>query len=141
MKEKIQKIEKVEETPVASKEKAPKKEKKEAPELKEETTVVETPAEEAPKEAIAEIVSKVEEAKVEEEVLPIITPEEEVVIEEEIQKDEIENPIKGADPLLKIVSEQATKWQKWLKLHGSTPERFLEKYPNHPAKKYVEELV
>ena len=68
----------------------------------------------------------------------MITPEEEVIIEEEIVKDkkvEIENI------LIKEISEQGVKWQKWLKLHGSTPERFLEKYPNHPAKKYVEELI
>jgi hypothetical protein len=39
------------------------------------------------------------------------------------------------------LSPQAEKWKKWLSLHGSTPERFVEKYPKHPALKYVEELL
>jgi hypothetical protein len=39
------------------------------------------------------------------------------------------------------MSEQAKKWKAYLPLQGLTPERFLEKYPNHQYRKYVEEII
>ena len=55
------------------------------------------------------------------------------------KEEALENPKREEEYI--VISPQAEKWKKWLQLHGSTPERFLEKYPNHPAYKFVKELV
>ena len=41
----------------------------------------------------------------------------------------------------KKLSVQAEKWRAYLPMQGLTPERFLQKYPNHPSRRYVEELL
>lgn len=40
-----------------------------------------------------------------------------------------------------LLSDQAIKWKKYLQLQKVTPEKFLEKYQNHPSRKFVEELI
>lgn len=46
----------------------------------------------------------------------------------------------GNDPNVEL-SAQAKKWATYLPMQGITPERFLEKYPLHVARKYVQEIV
>lgn len=53
-----------------------------------------------------------------------------------VEKEEVIFPITGA-----ILSDQAIKWKKYLQLQKITPEKFLEKYQNHPSRKWVEELI
>ena len=39
------------------------------------------------------------------------------------------------------MSEQATKWEKYIAMYNFTPESFLERYPNHVNKRFIEEII
>lgn len=68
---------------------------------------------------------------------------ENTIEEEVVEQTKVEEVVeqKMQEEVKKGLSAQAIKWKAWLKLHGLSPERFLEKYPNHPALNYVKELV
>jgi len=59
------------------------------------------------------------------------------------------NPIEEEKPKMKEVvmevtkklSYQAQKWSDYLKLQSMTPERFLEKYPVHLSRTFVQEII
>lgn len=81
------------------------------------------------KELEEEIITLVEESKIE----PI---EKEETFNEKVKSmPEVEflNPI--------VLSDQAVKWEKYIAMYKYTPERFLERYPNHPNKRFIEELI
>lgn len=40
-----------------------------------------------------------------------------------------------------IMSEQAVKWERYIAMYRMTPESFLEKYPNHVNRKFIEEII
>lgn len=82
-------------------------------------------------------VAKVETTKVEsEKVVPAKVTDVDTVTPIELTKKSSEEK-----ELNNELSERAVKWKSWLKLHGITPEKFLEKYPNHNARAHVEELT
>src|SRR4051812_24019675 len=39
------------------------------------------------------------------------------------------------------MSDQATKWEKYIAMYRMTPELFLEKYPYHIHRKFIEEII
>jgi hypothetical protein len=39
------------------------------------------------------------------------------------------------------MSEQALKWEKYIAMYNFTPETFLERYPNHVNKRFIEEII
>lgn len=41
----------------------------------------------------------------------------------------------------KELSKQAENWRLWLERYKLTPEQFLEKYPNHKFKHFMEEII
>lgn len=59
-----------------------------------------------------------------------------IPVDEIVSKETPIFPITGA-----LLSDQAIKWKKYLELQKITPEKFLEKYINHPSRKFVEELI
>lgn len=41
---------------------------------------------------------------------------------------------------IESLSPNAKKWYAWIKMHGLTSSKFLEKYKNHPSRSYIEEI-
>lgn len=40
-----------------------------------------------------------------------------------------------------VLSNLAFKWNEYIKYYKTTPEKFLEKYPNHKFKSFIEEII
>ena len=41
----------------------------------------------------------------------------------------------------KELSQNARNWKAYLDRYKITPEKFLERFPNHPYKQYIQELI
>ena len=39
------------------------------------------------------------------------------------------------------MSEQAVKWEKYITMYNYTPKTFLERYPYHVHRKFIEEII
>jgi hypothetical protein len=39
------------------------------------------------------------------------------------------------------MSDQAVKWEKYISMYNYTPETFLERYPYHVQRKFIEEII
>lgn len=90
-----------------------------------------------------QIIQLVEESKQEGEVivteLPSVKNEEEFII---TPLAEIKNEIPEVFQLTNYeMSEQAIKWEKYIAMYKMTPEGFLEKYPYHIHRKFIEEII
>lgn len=76
-----------------------------------------------------------EKQKLIEEILTINSPKEEVMAEVKNEMPEVLQ-LKNSE-----MSEQAMKWEKYIAMYKMTPEGFIEKYPYHIHRKFIEEII
>jgi hypothetical protein len=70
-----------------------------------------------------------------------VIPQEEVKPEISPLPKEMPEVVQIPEPPKVVLSLQAEKWRDYLNMQRLTPERFLEKYPVHPSRKFVEEIL
>lgn len=70
-----------------------------------------------------------------------------ILIETPVEIEKISEPIIDVQPkvmeevIMVPLSEQAMKWEKYISMYRMSPQIFLEKYPNHMHKKFIEEII
>ena len=67
------------------------------------------------------------------------TPEPEPVKEQ--PKEEVKKIKPAPKSKIKELTQQARNWKAYLERYQITPEAFLSRYPNHPYKQFIQELI